>query len=61
MILLIIHYLLAILCSISVIRLFITDYKRQRETDDEKALQLEQKQSSILFDILVIIALSLFF
>ena len=61
MILLIIHYLLAILCSISVIRLFITDYKRQRETDDEKALQLELNQSSILFDILVIIALSLFF
>lgn len=58
---LLIHYLLATLCSISVIRLFITDYRRQIETDNEKAQKLEIQENSIVFDILVILTVSLFF
>lgn len=58
---LLIHYLLATLCSISVIRLFITDYRRQRETDNEKAQKLEIQENSIVFDILVCLTVSLFF
>lgn len=58
---LLIHYLWATLCSISVIRLFITDYRRQRETDNEKAQKLEIQENSIVFDILVCLTVSLFF
>ena len=41
MILTAIHIILVILCVLSVIRLFITDYLRQKETDETKALKYE--------------------
>jgi hypothetical protein len=56
----ILHYILATISSLLLIILFITDYKRQRETDDDKAQQLEIQENSIIFDILIIITLSLF-
>lgn len=56
----ILHYILASISSLLLIRLFITDYKRQRETDDDKAQQLEIQENSIIYDILIIITLSLF-
>lgn len=56
----ILHYILATISSLLLIILFITDYKRQRETDDDKAQQLEIQENSIIYDILIIITLSLF-
>lgn len=41
MILTIIHIILIVLLVLAVIRLFITDYLRQKERDETKALKME--------------------
>lgn len=41
MILTTIHIILIALCILAVIRLFLTDYIRQKEQDETKALKLE--------------------
>jgi len=45
MILTVIHTILLILCVLAVIRLFVTDYLRQKEQDEAKALQMELKEN----------------
>jgi hypothetical protein len=45
MILTVIHTILLILCVLAVIRLFVTDYLRQKEQDETKALQMEMNEN----------------
>lgn len=45
MILTVIHTILIILLVLAVIRLFLTDYFRQKEQDETKALQMEVSQN----------------
>lgn len=61
MILTVIHTILIILLVLAVIRLFLTDYLRQKEQDETKALQMEVSQNGQIFDILVLIVLTLIF
>ncbi len=46
MILTAIHIILIVLLVLAVIRLFITDYLRQKEQDETKALKMEVSQNS---------------
>ena len=61
MILTVIHIILIVLLVLAVIRLFLTDYFRQKEQDETKALQMEVSQNGQIFDIIVLIVLSLIF
>lgn len=61
MILTVIHTILLILCVLAVIRLFVTDYLRQKEQDEAKALQMELKENGQIFDLLALIVLILIF
>lgn len=61
MILTVIHTILLILCVLAVIRLFVTDYLRQKEQDETKALQMELNENGQIFDLLVLIVLTLIF
>ena len=45
MILTVIHIILIVLLVLAVIRLFLTDYFRQKEQDEVKALQMEVSQN----------------
>lgn len=61
MILTVIHTILIILLVLAVIRLFLTDYFRQKEQDETKALKMEVSQNGQIFDIIVLIVLTLIF
>ena len=61
MILTVIHIILIVLLVLAVIRLFLTDYFRQKEQDETKALQMEVRQNGQIFDIIVLIVLALIF
>ena len=57
----IIHYLLAIICSLCTILLLITDYKRQKEENPDKEEEMEIRENNLTFYILILLTISLFF